>query len=128
MTDVADNAQVEVSITGLPFPAGVSLDDGPTVTPGGIQLPGVKAKDVKERLLEHPQVSEENIRLRVLDEGTADSGSDLLAEAVGEQTAADIREQVEGVETLAGAKDADNEDLTAVSGVGPKTLEKIREA
>ena len=133
MTDVADDARVEVAIIGLPFPAGVSLDNGPTITPEGVALSGAEAKDAEEALLEHPQVSEENIRVTVLEEpetgeepGTEEK-PDLLAEAVGEETAADLREQV-GIQTLTEAQETPSEDLQAVNGVGPKTVEKIRDA
>ena len=137
MADFAEDARVRVSIQGLPFPAGVSLDNGPTITPEGVGLSGAEATAAKNALLKHPQVSGENVELRVLEEAptekqtaeeaTDDEGTDRLAEVVGEQTAADLREQV-GTQTLEEAQAAPSEELRAVRGIGPKTIEKIQEA
>jgi ERCC4-type nuclease len=116
-----------VSIRRLPFPAGVSIDDGPTVTPEGIEVSGEEAESVIASLKEHPQVGEDNIQVIVVEPGTEES-STTLEDAVGEQTATDLREQVEGVDTLQDAKEVASEKLQAVKGVGDKTVEKIREA
>ena len=127
MSDFASDARVRVSIRGLPFPAGVSIDDGPTVTPEGIEISGEEVEEVITSLKEHPQVSADNIQVSVVEPGT-ETAPATLEDAVGEQTAADLREQVEGVDTLQDAKESSNEELLAVKGVGVKTIEKIREA
>jgi len=127
MASFADDARVTVSITGLPFPAGVSLDNGPTVTPGGVEVSGEKAEKVIASLRKHPQVGEDNIQVSVVEPGTEKSSAPL-EDVVGDQTAADLREQVEGVGTLHDAKETPSEELQAVKGVGDKTVEKIREA
>jgi DNA uptake protein ComE-like DNA-binding protein len=127
MSDIANDARVRVSIRGVPFPAGVSIDDGPTVTPDGIEVSGEEAEEVIASLKEHPQVSADNVQVRVVEPGTEPSSA-TLEEAVGEQTAADLREQVEGVGTLQDAKETPSEELQAVKGVGDKTVDKIREA
>jgi len=127
MSDFASDARVRVSIRGLPFPAGVSIDDGPTVTQSGVEVSGEEAEEVITSLKEHPQVSADNIQTRVVGPGTEPSSA-TLEDAVGEQTAADLRDQVEGVDTLQDAKETPSEELQAVKGVGDKTVEKIREA
>ena len=127
MSDFASDARVRVSIRGVPFPAGVSVDDGPTVTPEGVEVSGEEAEKVIGSLKEHPQVGEDNIQVHVVEPGTQESSA-TLEDAVGEQTAADLREQVDGVDTLQDAKETPSEELQAVKGVGDKTVEKIREA
>jgi len=127
MSDFASDARVRVSIQGVPFPAGVSIDDGPTVTPDGIEISGEEAEGVIGTLKKHPQVGEDNIQATVVEPGTKTSPA-TLEDAVGEQTATDLREQVEGVNTLQDAKETPSEQLQAVKGVGEKTVKKIREA
>jgi ERCC4-type nuclease len=127
MSSFARDSRVRVSIRGLPFPAGVSIDDGPTVTPEGIEVSGEEAEKVIASLKKHPQVGEDNIQVSVVEPG-AETSPTTLEDAVGEQTAADLREQVEGVGTLQDAKETRSEELRAVKGVGDKTVEKIREA
>jgi len=127
MSNVASDARVRVSIRGLPFPAGVSIDDGPTVTPEGVEVSGEEAEKVVRSLKKHPQVGEDNVQVSVVEPGT-ETSSTTLEDAVGEQTAADLREQVEGVDTLQDAKETPSEELQAVKGIGDKTVEKIREA
>jgi ERCC4-type nuclease len=127
MSDFASDARVRVSIQGLPFPAGVSVDDGPTVTPRGVETSGEDAEKVIASLKKHPQVGEDNVQVSVVEPGTQPSSA-TLEDAVGEQTAADLREQVDGVDTLQDAKETPSEQLQAVKGVGDKTVEKIREA
>jgi hypothetical protein len=127
MSGFVSDARVRVSIRGLPFPAGVSIDDGPTVTPEGIEVSGEEAEKVIGSLKEHPQVGADNIQTRVVEPGGQPSWG-TLEDAVGEQTAADLREQVDGVDTLQDAKEVPSEKLQAVKGVGDKTVEKIREA
>ena len=127
MSGFVSDARVRVSIRGLPFPAGVSIDDGPTVTSDGIEVSGKEAEKVIGSLKKHPQVSADNIQVSVVEPGTQPSSA-TLEDAVGEQTAADLREQVDGVDSLQDAKETLSEELQAVKGVGDKTVEKIREA
>jgi len=68
-----------------------------------------------------PDLSEENIEIDSVSEA-----EDALARAVGPKTAESLR--AAGVETIEEAKEASDDALGEIEGVGPATIENIRSA
>lgn len=128
MTDFADNATVRLQLRGTPYPA-ISLNGFETQIPrgSGVEVSGEDAKAMLEQAEEKPEVPHEAIDVTVVDEGESPAPGASLIEAIGEATAENIAQET-GETTLEGARSLSDEELGAVSGVGPSTIEnKIRE-
>lgn len=123
MSDFANDATVRLRLLGTPYPA-LSLDDLPTIPRGEwVEVDGRTATEMLSVAEAKPEIPHEAIQVEVLDEGGGSPGDDLV-EAVGEATAEDIA--AAGLRTIEAAKEAADEELDAITGVGSATIDKIR--
>lgn len=121
MADFVEDATIQVRLTrripgpGHRFPeADVRLTSTPT------EVTGAQANAIVDAL-PHTMVGTDDVAFEVVDEGAGG-----LEEVVGASTASNL--ESEGIETLQDAKEATDEALDAVKGVGSATITKIREA
>lgn len=127
MADFADDATVRLRLLGTPYPA-ISLDNSPTIPRGEwVRVPGSRANKMLSVAEAKPEIPHDAIQVEVV-EGVEEP-VDELAEAVGPETAHDIRVEFDDtVSSLSDAQALTDDELESVKGVGPATVKKIRSA